>query len=116
MTSVASNVKVEADPDYVERVISFNVKILLTAKRLTQTDLAKALGVTRSAASYKLSGKSVWSVPDLVRTANFLGTSSEALLDDSLMRRMGVGMKEADSEESASDGLLRLGLNQRPSD
>ena len=107
MTEVMSNVTVGVDPDYVERVISFNVKVLLAAKGHTQADLAGALGLTRSAASYKLSGKSVWSVPDVVRTANFLETTPEALMDDSLMRRMGVAEEMGDDmEKSAVSGGL----------
>ena len=47
----------------------------------------------------------------------FLDTRSEALTGASLMRQMGVAdTKKATSKEVASDGLLRLGLNQRPSD
>ena len=107
MTEVIPNVTVGVDPDYVERVISFNVKVLLAAKGHTQADLAGALGLTRSAASYKLSGKSVWSVPDVVRTANFLETTPEVLMDDSLMQRMGVSDDaEADMEKSAGNGGL----------
>ena len=107
MTEVMSNVTVGVDPDYVERVISFNVKVLLAAKGHTQADLAGALGLTRSAASYKLSGKSVWSVPDVVRTANFLETTPEVLMDDSLMRRMGVAEEMGDDmEKSAVSGGL----------
>ena len=116
MTAVEPRVSAEQDAKYVEQVISFNVRMLLTALNHTQADLAKALGVTRSAMSIKLAGKSTWSVPDVVNTANYLGTSMESLIDDSLMRRMVGDTEKAGSEEPASDGLLRLGLNQRPSD
>lgn len=71
MASVLPNVLAEVGPDYVEQVIAFNVKILLTAKGNTQIDPAKALGITRSAVSHKPSGKSTWPVPDVVRTAIF---------------------------------------------
>lgn len=64
----------------------------------------------------KLKGRISWSLLDAVKTAHFLGTSVDRLLDDSLMRRMVGDTRKADSEESASDGLLRLGLNKRPSD
>ena len=107
MTAIMPKVSAETDAKYVEQVISFNVRMLLTALNRTQADLAKALGVTRSAMSIKLAGKSTWSVPDVVNTANYLGTSMESLIDDSLMRRMGVAQDtDADMEKSAvSDGL-----------
>ena len=76
------------DAKQVENVISFNVKILLTARGKTQTDLASYLGLQRSTISVKLKGKSEWSVPDLVNTANYLGTTPAALLDDSMMKTM----------------------------
>ena len=66
----------------------------------------------------KMKGRVAWSLADVVKTAIFLDTTPESLLDDSLMKQFGVltDTKKAGSEEPASDGLLRLGLNQRPSD
>ncbi|WP_152571214.1 helix-turn-helix domain-containing protein [Bifidobacterium tsurumiense] len=107
----------DLDAEYMERVVSWNVKMLLTAYGKSQTALAEALGIQRAAMSKKIKGVNSWSLSDLVKTARFLDTKTETLMDDSLMRRMGVAdTKKAASEEAASDGLLRLGLNQRPSD
>lgn len=54
---------------------------------------------------------------DAVTTARHPATSAGNLPDDSPKRAMGVAKtKKATSEKVASDGLLRLGLNQRPSD
>ena len=112
---VTANVKVDK-ASYMEKVISWNVKVLLSAYGYSQTALAEALGIQRSAMSKKLKGLAAWSVADMVHAADFLKTKPKSLMDDSLMRRMVGDTRKADSEESASDGLLRLGLNQRPSD
>ena len=93
-TTTDLDVNQQISPDYIETVICFNVKMLLASKGLNQTDLAKALDMSRSAASYKLSGKSVWSVPDLVIAANFLNVHVEDLLSDALMKQLqGLGGK-----------------------
>ncbi len=93
MSSVQEMEVTRLDPNQVENVISFNVKVMLTATGKSQSSLADYLGVRRSTISVKLSGKTQWSVPDLVNTANFLDTTPEALMDDSMMKtinRMGI--------------------------
>lgn len=85
----------------LESTITFNVKMLLTAYGYSQSSLAEAMGIGRSAMSLKMSGKTGWSVYDLVNASRFLKVSTEQLLDDSLMRRMGVSDDaEADMEKS----------------
>lgn len=89
----------------LESTITFNVKMLLTAYGYSQSSLAEAMGICRSAMSLKMSGKTGWSVYDLVNASRFLKVSTEQLLDDSLMRRMGVSDDaEADMEKSAVSG------------
>lgn len=91
----------------LESTITFNVKMLLTAYGYSQSSLAEAMGIGRSAMSLKMSGKTGWSVYDLVNASRFLKVSTEQLLDDSLMRRMGVSDDaEADMEKSAVSGGL----------
>ena len=93
MSSVQEMEVKRLDPNQVENVISFNVKVMLTATGKSQSSLADYLGVRRSTISVKLSGKTQWSVPDLVNIANFLDTTPEALMDDSMMKtinRMGI--------------------------
>ena len=81
--------------------------MLLTAYGYSQSSLAEAMGIGRSAMSLKMSGKTGWSVYDLVNASRFLKVSTEQLLDDSLMRRMGVSDDaEADMEKSAVSGGL----------
>lgn len=74
--------------EYVEKVISWNVKMLLASKGLSQNSLAKAMGIRGSSMSVKLKGSSVWSVPDLIVAADFLKIRPEALMDDDLMRQI----------------------------
>lgn len=76
------------DPTYVDSVISFNVRILLAARKESQVALGEALGIKRAAVSQKMTGKSAWSASDLVITAQFLGVDVKVLLDNSLMKRM----------------------------
>ncbi|KFJ02903.1 plasmid maintenance system antidote protein [Bifidobacterium subtile] len=83
------------DATRVEETISFNVKIRLAALGLNQSALADYLGIKRSTISVKLNGKSVWTVPDLVNTANYLETTPEALMDDSMMSQMPSRNKNA---------------------
>lgn len=96
MTTLTPQPSIKTDPDHIVKVISFNVKMLLAAQGLNQSDLSRALNLTRSAMSYKLTGKTTWSVPDLINTANFLGTTATALMDDSLMRQM-MGLRHGDT-------------------
>ncbi|WP_143724599.1 helix-turn-helix domain-containing protein [Bifidobacterium longum] len=89
----------------LESTITFNVKMLLTAYGYSQSSLAEAMGIGRSAMSLKMSGKTGWSVYDLVNASRFLKVSTEQLLDDSLMRIMGVSDDaEADMEKSGVIG------------
>lgn len=88
MSSIQKTAGMKLDADHVESVISFNVKVMLTATGKSQAGLADYLGLRRSTISVKLSGKTQWSVPDLVNTANFLDTTPEALMDDSMMKAM----------------------------
>ena len=110
----------DAEAAYMSRVVVWNVKMILTAHDLSQTSLANALGIKRAAMSKKLKGDIAWSLEDLVRAALFLGTTPQKLMDDSLMREM-LFSDEKSKEAigvmpTASDGLPRLGLNQRHSD
>ena len=103
---------------YAELVIAWNVKMLLTAQDKSQSALASFLGIQRPTMTNKMKGRIAWSVADLVKSADFLGTTTEALMDDSLMKQLqGMGNRKATGDTPMASGeLLRLGLNQRPSD
>ncbi|MDF7641468.1 hypothetical protein PT279_07710 [Bifidobacterium sp. ESL0784] len=71
---------------YEQRVVSWNVAALLADRKLSKASLAAALGITRQSLYAKMKCSTVWTVPDLAETAEFLGTSVQSLLDDRLMR------------------------------
>ena len=109
-----SHFRVQTDPDtkHIEDTISFNVKVMLAFNGMNQTDLANALGMKRSTISVKLNGRIGWSAADLVKTANVLHTSPQALLDDSLMeqsRKVQDDMETAPGDPGA-DGAPAAGL------
>ena len=103
-----SHFRIQTDPDtkHIEDTISFNVKVMLAFNGMNQTDLANALGMKRSTISVKLNGRIGWSAADLVKTANVLHTSPQALLDDSLMeqsRKVQDDMEKAPGSPGADE-------------
>ena len=82
---------VDEDVQYAELVIAWNVKMLLTAQNKSQSSLAAFLGIQRPTMTNKMKGRIAWSVADLVKSAEFLGTTAEALMDDSLMSQLQPG-------------------------
>ncbi|NEG89809.1 hypothetical protein GFD25_07410 [Bifidobacterium aerophilum] len=107
----------DQEVSYAESVISRNVKLLLAAQGKSQSSLATAMGIRGATMTNKIKGRIAWSVADLVRAADFLGTSANALMDDTMLKQLqGMGNKKASENSEASNKLLRLGLNQRPSD
>ena len=92
---------------YVESVISFNVKVRLTAQHLSQTALGQYLGIKRATMSQKMTGRVSWSATDLVKAARFLGTDVETLLDDSLMKQIKNSGEKSTSVGSGPRYLVR---------
>ena len=86
---------VDTEVQYAESVIAWNVKMLLTAQNKSQSDLAAFLGIQRPTMTNKMKGRIAWSVADLVKSADFLGTTAEALMDDSLMSQLKTGYTES---------------------
>ena len=82
---------VDDDVHYAELVIAWNVKMLLTAQNKSQSALAAFLGIQRPTMTNKMKGRIAWSVADLVKSAEFLGTTAETLMDDSLMSQIKAG-------------------------
>lgn len=80
---------------HAESVIAWNVKMLLTAQNKSQSALAAFLGIQRPTMTNKMKGRIAWSVADLVKSADFLGTTAEALMDDSLMSQLKTGYTES---------------------
>ena len=61
--------------------------------------------------SQKMVGRTGWSVTDLIGTADFLGVTPDALMDDSVLIRAEAGYKKPPSKRGPWK-LLRLGLNK----
>ena len=129
----------QAPPDtlgeYTERVLNYNVDARRKQLKRTQKSLMQPMGVTsEGAVSQRLKGITHWSLISAVNVAQSLDISIEKLLDDSAMKmeieRQAValrvqldqinqmtGNKKATGDTPVASGeLLRLGLNQRPSD
>ena len=96
-TSATATAKknVDTEVQYAESVIAWNVKMLLTAQNKSQSALAAFLGIQRPTMTNKMKGRIAWSVADLVKSADFLGTTAEALMDDSLMSQLKTGYTES---------------------
>ena len=86
---------VDTEVQYAESVIAWYVKMLLTAQNKSQSALAAFLGIQRPTMTNKMKGRIAWSVADLVKSADFLGTTAEALMDDSLMSQLKTGYTES---------------------
>ena len=74
-----------------EAAIPTNVRVYLGLSGKTQKSLGEALGITKSAMSMKMCGKVGWSVSDLVTTADFLGVTPSALMDDTILSKAEAG-------------------------
>lgn len=74
--------------EYLQKVIVWNISMLLTAHGLSQTALTEPLKMTRGGVSAKMKNKNTWSIPDIAALADYFGVSVTSLLDDTLMRQM----------------------------
>ena len=96
----SSFIGAEEEAMHMEKVVAWNVKMLLTARRASQLALAEALGIKKAAMSRKINGYISWSLADVVKAARFLGTTPEDLMDDTLMKKM------TDAPDHAHQGAL----------
>ncbi len=67
--------------DNPEARVSERIVLLMFRKKITQTAMAKALGVSQSAVSWKLHGRSRWTLADLVTVAEVLSVDLDEVLD-----------------------------------
>lgn len=120
-----------ARASYTLKVVSFNVQQLLAAQARegkNQTEMAGYLGMKPAGMSLKIS-RANWRFEEVLLAAEYLDTTVDALSNDAIMRMM-IGDKKADqmlidadtkkatgdTPMASGNELLRLGLNQRPSD
>ena len=87
-----------------ESAIATNVRVYLGLSGKTQKALGEALGITKSAMSMKMVGKVGWSVCDLVTTADFLGVTPAALMDDTILSKAESGYASAPTRVGALVG------------
>lgn len=109
----------------MEEVVRYNIRRYMRLAGKSQADIATLWGVTRGAVSQRLNGYSVLKFTEVALAAAELGVSISDLMDDKYLLQdedFTGRLDEADNKKAtgdtpmASNGLLRLGLNQRPSD
>ncbi|MDR3875412.1 MAG: helix-turn-helix transcriptional regulator, partial [Bifidobacterium sp.] len=124
MTAVEtmSAVNMNAHADYMEKVVAFNIGLMLSKRKgKSQTGLAKVLGVKPQTVSAMIA-RQTCSFRQFIMAAEYLETTPEQLMDDTVMQMvLGDEMQEnrkatGDTPMASNNKLLRLGLNQRPSD
>lgn len=81
----------ESHADYVQQVVSFNLGLLLASKKgKSQSGLAKVLGVRPQTVSAMIQ-RQTCTVKQLVAAADYLDTTPEALMDDTVMQLLTAG-------------------------
>lgn len=109
----------------MEEVVRYNIRRYMRLAGKSQADIATLWGVTRGAVSQRLNGYSVLKFTEVALAAAELGVSISDLMDDKYLLQdedFTSRLDEADNKKATSDTpvasgeLLRLGLNQRPSD
>lgn len=109
----------------MEEVVRYNIRRYMRLAGKSQADIATLWGVTRGAVSQRLNGYSVLKFTEVALAAAELGVSISDLMDDKYLLQdedFTGRLDEADNKKAtgdtpmASNELLRLGLNQRPSD
>ena len=126
MTAIEPIIESQQNIDRIEEIARYNIRRFMTIAGKSQSDLAPIWGVTRGAVSQRLNGYSQLKFTEVVLAAKWLGVTVDDLMDDSAliqdeelrskMHLTGENKKAASVTPTASDGLPRLGLNQRHSD
>ena len=126
MTAIEPIIESQQNIDRIEEIARYNIRRFMTIAGKSQSDLAPIWGVTRGAVSQRLNGYSQLKFTEVVLAAKWLGVTVDDLMDDSAliqdeelrskMHLTGENKKTAGITPTASDGLPRLGLNQRHSD
>ncbi len=55
-------------------------KEYLTEKKLKDKNIANVLGITKQAMSYRVNGRTDWSVSDLKKLKEFIGMTNEEII------------------------------------
>lgn len=65
----------------LEKVISTNMRVALAVRGKNQTDLSRALGVSRGLISQKMNGTTAWTIPDMEKAGQFLKIAPAKFLE-----------------------------------
>lgn len=79
MTTQTINIDMPTIP--LETVISRNVKVALALRDKNQTDLSRALGVSRATVSQKIHGVCAWTIADIEKAGQYLSIEPAKFLD-----------------------------------
>lgn len=123
-TSHPSHMNEEDEAARFEDTVRYNIRRYMRLTGKLQKDLARAMGVTRPAVTLMLNGGSEIRLKKMYLAARELGVTISDLTDDTYYRqdedflsRFEANNKKATGDTPMASGeLLRLGLNQRPSD
>ena len=123
-TSHPSHMNEEDEAARFEDTVRYNIRRYMRITGKLQKDLARAMGVTRPAVTLMLNGGSEIRLKKMYLAARELGVTISDLTDDTYYRqdedflsRFEANNKKATGDTPMASGeLLRLGLNQRPSD
>lgn len=108
--------RVHGNGDERSELIASEIRAWLARRKLTQGDLARHLGIARSAVSVRMSGARDFTLVELMEIAEWLDVTLADLLGPEILRTrrsprtelVGAGASEA------SEKLLRLDSNQQP--
>ena len=82
---------------YSDAVIGERVHAAMWRARMTQTAVAKSLGVDQAAVNRRLRGSTPWKVTELLLLADLLDVSLAELLPEGAMRDRGTAVNNAQS-------------------
>ena len=107
-----------ADQDAISIQVSSEVRAWLARRQLTQRNLASHLGISATSLSFRMKGKTPWSIVELAQVADWLDISLAQLLGDQLLnektpRPMGEGSDEGSGGGARSRDLTIVGSPAR---
>lgn len=77
----------------LEVIVAKNIRVAMAARGISQNDLAKGMGISKSALSQKMRGLIVWTLPDMQKAGDFLGVQPAILLDPHGLLVAGCGFE-----------------------
>lgn len=97
----------DADQDAISTQVSSEVRAWLARRQLTQRNLASHLGISTTSLSFRMKGKTPWSIVELAQVADWLDISLAQLLGDQLLNEK----TPRPTGEGSSGGVAVAGLD-----